>query len=235
MGKKILKKQIRSSQLGNKVKIKTALFSLFFRPQDCYYKNNLKFDFNGPCLFQLTNSSTHSLQIDDWCSSYSNALNGTLVRSTTDSEKPVLAPVASPAVLHDPVFLPGLMALPIPHQQHRMVGQLKWIVGVTEASVMVDALFVGHEIWVDLQCHTHGAVPDQLQHHGRLAASAVKPTHVVIIGGVVPSAFLGYFAGRIIPSVRETVLLHNAEVLDVFTNQIWKTSITTCTEDNKTL
>lgn len=186
-------------------------------------------------LVSTDNSSTRSLQISDWCSSYSNALNGTLICSTTDSEIPILAPVASPAVLHDPVFLPGLMALPIPHQQHRMIGQLKWIVGVTEASVMVDALFVVHEIWVHLQCHTHGAVPDQLQHHGRLAASAIKPTHVVIIGGIVPCAFLRYFAGRIIPGVRETVLLHNAEVLDVFTNQIWKTSITTCIDDSKTL
>lgn len=174
------------------------------------------------------------LKFGDWRSRYSNALNGTLIRSTTDFEKSVLAPVGSPAVLHDPVFLPGLMALPVPHQQHGMIGQLKGIVGVAEEGVMVDALFIVHEIWVHLQCHSHGAVLDQLQHHGLLAASPVKTTHVVILGGIPARAFLRDFAGRIISGVRETVLLHNAEVLDVFTNQVWKTSITTCTEE-KTL
>lgn len=176
---------------------------------------------------------TH-LKFGDWRSSYSNALNGTLIRSTTDFEKPVLAPVGSPAVLHDPVFLPGLMALPVPHQQHGVIGQLKGIVGVAEEGVVVDALFIVHEIWVHLQCHTHGAVLDQLQHHGLLAASPVKTTHVVILRGIPPCAFLRDFAGRIVSGVRETVLLHNAEILDVFTNQVWETSITACTED-KTL
>lgn len=175
----------------------------------------------------------HSLKFGDWCSSYSNALNGAFIGSSTDPEKPILAPPGSPAVLHDPVLLAGLMAFPIPHQQHGVIGQLKRIVGVTEAGVMVDALLVVHEIWVDLQGHAHGAVPDQLQHHGRLTAAAVKPTHVVIIRGIIPCAFLRYFAGRINPDIRETVLLHNAKVLDVFTNQVWKTSITTCMKDNK--
>lgn len=182
-----------------------------------------------------TDQFVYTLKFGDWCSGYSNALNGAFICSSTDPEKSILAPTASPAVLHDPVLLAGLMALPIPHQQHSVISQLKRIDGVTEAGVMVDALLVVHEIWVHLQGHTHGAVPNQLQHHGRLAASTVKPTHVVIIGGVVPCAFLRYFAGRIIPGVRETVFLHNAKVLDVFTNQVWKTSITTCTEDKKKL
>lgn len=190
-------------------------------------------------LFQAmlvsTNQFVYSLKFGDWFSGYSNALNGTFICSSTDPEKSLLTPPASPAVLHDPVLLASLMALPIPHQQHSMIGQLKRIDGVTEAGVMVDALLVVHEVWVHLQGHTHGAVPHQLNHHSRLAAPAVKPTHVVIIGGVVPCAFLRYFAGRIIPGVRETVLLHNAKVLDVFTNQVWKTSITACTEDKKNI
>ncbi len=188
-------------------------------------------------LFQAMLVSTdqfiYTLKFGDWFSGYSNALNGAFIGSSTDPEKAILTPPASPAVLHDPVLLASLMALPIPHQQHSVIGQLKRIDGVTEAGVMVDALLVVHEVWVHLQGHTHGAVPHQLNHHSRLAAPAVKPTHVVIIGGVVPCAFLRYFAGRIIPGVRETVLLHNAKVLDVFTNQVWKTSITACIEDKK--
>lgn len=90
------------------------------------------------------------LQFGDGCGSDRDALDGALVASPADSEVAVLAPAGAPAVLDDPVLLPGLVAAAVPHQEHGVVGQLEGIEGVSEPCVMVDALLVCHEVGVDL-------------------------------------------------------------------------------------
>lgn len=90
------------------------------------------------------------LQFGDGCGSDCDALDGALVAPSADSEEAVLAPAGAPAVLDDPVLLPGLVAAAVTHQEHGVVGQLEGIEGVSEACVVVDAPFVSHEVGVDL-------------------------------------------------------------------------------------
>lgn len=90
------------------------------------------------------------LQFGDGFGCNCDALNGTLVTSPADSEEAVLTPVGAPAVLDNPVLLSSHVASAIPHQQHSVIGQLEGVVRVSEASVVVDALLVVHEVRVDL-------------------------------------------------------------------------------------
>lgn len=107
---------------------------------------------------QLCTNETHPspklpllLQFGDGLSCYSDALYSALVGAPADSEEAFLAPAVAPAVLDDPVLLSHLVALAVAHQQHGVVGQLKGVVGVQQARVVVDALLVVHEVIVHLK------------------------------------------------------------------------------------
>lgn len=166
-------------------------------------------------------------QLSDGLDSHSDALYSALVGPAPDAEVAVFAPASSPAVLHNPILLACLLAPPIAHQQHRVIGQLKRVDRVTQARVMVDALFVVKKVRVDLKGHTHWAVPHQLNHHGRLVARAIEAAYVVVFRGVVANTVGRDGARRIFANVREALLLNDAEVLHIFTNQVWETAIAT--------
>ncbi len=91
------------------------------------------------------------LQFGDGVGCNCDAFNATLVTSSADTEVSILSPAGAPAVLDNPVLLPRLVAVAVTHQQHSMVGQLEGIEVVGEECVMVDAFFVVHEVWVDLE------------------------------------------------------------------------------------
>lgn len=166
-------------------------------------------------------------QLGDGCDCHGDALYSALVHPAPDAEVTIFAPAGSPAVLHDPVLLPGLLTLPITDQQHCVIGQLKWIDGVTQAGVMVDAIFVVHEVGVNLEGHAHWAVIYQLDHHGCFAASSVEAAYVVVIGDVIARTVGRNRAGRVFAGVREALLLDYAEVLHVFTDQVREATVTT--------
>lgn len=166
-------------------------------------------------------------KLTDWLGCHGDALYSTLVRPAPDAEEAVFAPSRSPAVLHDPVFLTRLLAPPIAHQEHRMIGQLERVDGVKQARVMVDAPFIEHEVRINLKGHAQRAVPHQLGHHDHLVAPAVEATYVVVLGDVIARTVSRDGAGRIFASVREALLLDNAEVLHIFPDQVRETAITT--------
>lgn len=89
-------------------------------------------------------------QLGDGAGSHRDALDRTFIASSANSEVAFLPPAAAPAVLYDPVLLPSLGATAVPHQQHRVVGQLEGVEGVSQACVVVDAPTVDHEVRVDL-------------------------------------------------------------------------------------
>lgn len=89
-------------------------------------------------------------QLGDGAGSYRDALDRAFIASSANSEVAVLPPAAAPAVLYDPVPLPSHGAAAVPHQQHRVVGQLEGVEGVCQACVVVDAPAVAHEVRVDL-------------------------------------------------------------------------------------
>lgn len=136
-------------------------------------------------------------QLSNGLGCYSDALYGALVHPAPDAEVAVFTPASSPAVLHNPELLTRLLAPPITHQEHGMIGQLKRVDGVLQARVMVDTLFVVHEVRVDLKSHAHRAVPHQLGHHDGLVAPAVETTNVMVIGDVIARTVRGDRAGGI--------------------------------------
>lgn len=102
------------------------------------------------------------LQFRDGLGCHSDALDGTLVRPPSDPEEAPLAPRRPPAVLHHPELLTRDVTLAIAHQQHRVVGQLKRVVGVMKARVVVDTLLVVHEVRIHLDENSVRNTPDIL-------------------------------------------------------------------------
>lgn len=172
-------------------------------------------------------------QLSDWFGCHGDALYSALVGPAPDAEVAVFAPTGSPAVLHDPVLLACLLAPPIAHQQHCVIGQLERVDGVTQTRVMVDALSVVNEVGVNLKGHAHRPIPHQLGHHGRLVAPAVEAADVVVVGNVVARTVGRDGAGRIFGGVREALLLDDAKVLNIFSDQVRETAVTSW-KKNKT-
>lgn len=108
-----------------------------------------------------SSSSGTSSQVGDGHGGHGDALDGALVAAPADPEVAFLAPLAAPAVLHDPELLAALGALAVAHQQHGVVGQLEGVAAVPEAAVVVDALLVVHEVRVDLRGEEGGAVREE--------------------------------------------------------------------------
>lgn len=78
-----------------------------------------------------------------------------------------------------------------------------------------------------LEGHPHGSVLDQFQHHGRLAAASVEPSHVAVVRSVVAETAIRNVTRGICPSVRITRLFHDPKVLDVLPNEVGEATVTT--------
>mmetsp|Transcript_111398 Transcript_111398/g.325869 ORF Transcript_111398/g.325869 Transcript_111398/m.325869 type:complete len:247 (+) Transcript_111398:512-1252(+) len=117
-------------------------------------------------------------------------LAGAAGLSTQELEVAALAPVVSPAVLHRPEGLAGLLA--VAHEQNCVVDLLPLLVDPIRARA-VDAVPVVHEVLLRLEGHDHGAAADQLLPDLFLSAATIKATHVVVVCG--PVALLAKIAG----------------------------------------
>lgn len=138
--------------------IHSAAHSLEFPFRNGTMKHRSNVYSRPPTLSPLSSSSSSSpadsgtlSQVGDGRGGHGDALDGAFVAAPADPEVPLLAPVAAPAVLHDPELLAALGALAVAHQQHGVVGQLEGVAAVPEAAVVVDSLLVVHEVRVDLR------------------------------------------------------------------------------------
>lgn len=91
-----------------------------------------------------------------------------------------------------------------------------------------DGIVVGY-----LKGHSHWSVVDQLHHHGCLVAAAIKATDILVLCGIKTSAARRNVAWRVLPSVREAGLVHDAEILDVLSDQVRKPTITAWKRERK--
>lgn len=99
---------------------------------------------------------------------------------------------------------------------------------------MVDPLFIKHEIIINLKGNSHWAMQNKLKFHQGFIAASIETTNIVVLRGVVVVAAALEKARRVLACVREAVLFHHTEVLDILpTNEIWKATITTLKKERK--
>lgn len=99
----------------------------------------------------------HLLQLRNGETLLGKTLNRNLVRPTSDSYIPVFAPSLTPAVFHDPIFLPCFLIGAVAHHQHGVIGQFERVKArrhrrlADAGHVVVYTRFVLLEIGVDLE------------------------------------------------------------------------------------
>lgn len=109
-----------------------------------------------------------------------------------------------------------------------MIGQFKRIELVPQPSVMVDPLFIKHEIIINLKGNSHWPMQNKLEFHQGFIAASIETTNIVVLRSVVVVTAALENAWRILGCVREAVLFHYTEVLDILSsNEVWEATITT--------
>lgn len=109
-----------------------------------------------------------------------------------------------------------------------MIGQFKRIEVILQPSVMVDSLFIKHEITINLKGNSHWPMQNKLEFHQGFIAASIEATNIVVLRSVVVVTAVLESAWRILGCVREAVLFHHTKVLDVLpSNEVWEATIAT--------
>lgn len=109
-----------------------------------------------------------------------------------------------------------------------MISQFERVEVILQPSVMVDSLFIKHEIIINFKGNSHWPTQNKLKFHQGFITASIETTNIVVLRSVVVVTATLEQAWRILGCVREAVLFHHTEVLDIFpSNEVWETTIAT--------